>query len=103
MRFGTNNIVMAGPGSNPGDGATQPACVRALNGVTEKREPGSPRARAMTFADGWAKASFRLLIAFALVLPAAGCGTKTELLMPNGKPTPRDQRDPSQPPSPISR
>jgi predicted small lipoprotein YifL len=45
----------------------------------------------------------RLLIAFALMLPVAACGTKTELLLPNGKPAPRDQRDPSQPPSPISR
>ncbi len=45
----------------------------------------------------------KLFVAFALVLPVAACGTKTELLLPNGKPTPRDQRDPSQPPSPISR
>jgi predicted small lipoprotein YifL len=45
----------------------------------------------------------KLLVAFALMLPVAACGTKTELLMPNGKPTPHDQRDPSQPPSPISR
>lgn len=45
----------------------------------------------------------RVALALALMLPAAGCGTKTELLMPNGKPTPHDQRDPSQPPSPISR
>lgn len=45
----------------------------------------------------------KLLVVFALMLPVAACGTKTELLMPNGKPTPQDQRDPSQPPSPISR
>jgi hypothetical protein len=45
----------------------------------------------------------RIILSFALLIPAAGCGTKTELLMPNGKPTPRDQRDPSQPPSPLSR
>ena len=38
-----------------------------------------------------------------LALGIAGCGTKTELLKPDGKPTPRDERDPSQPPSPISR
>jgi predicted small lipoprotein YifL len=45
----------------------------------------------------------RVIVALALMMPVAACGTKTELLMPNGKPTPRDQRDPSQPPSPISR
>jgi predicted small lipoprotein YifL len=47
--------------------------------------------------------ALKLFVAAALVMPIAACGTKTELLMPNGKPTPRDQRDPSQPPSPISR
>jgi predicted small lipoprotein YifL len=45
----------------------------------------------------------KLLVVFALLLPVAACGTKTELLMPNGKRTPQDERDPSQPPSPISR
>jgi predicted small lipoprotein YifL len=45
----------------------------------------------------------RLLIAFSLLLPAASCGLKSELYLPDGKPTPRDQKDPSQPPSPISR
>lgn len=42
-------------------------------------------------------------LALALAFTIAGCGTKTELLKPDGKPTPRDERDPSQPPSPISR
>jgi predicted small lipoprotein YifL len=45
----------------------------------------------------------RFLVVLALMLPAAGCGTKSELLLPSGKPSPRDQNDPSQPPSPISR
>ncbi|HLY06016.1 MAG TPA: hypothetical protein VKR31_09735 [Rhizomicrobium sp.] len=49
-------------------------------------------------SNGW-KATLALALAFSI----AGCGTKTELLKPDGKPTPRDQRDPSQPPSPISR
>lgn len=44
-----------------------------------------------------------LLIALSLVLPMAACGTKTELLLPNGKPNPAGRKDPSQPPSPISR
>jgi predicted small lipoprotein YifL len=45
----------------------------------------------------------KLLVGFAIILPVAGCGTKTELLMPDGKRTPPGERDPSQPPSPISR
>jgi predicted small lipoprotein YifL len=44
----------------------------------------------------------RLFLALSLVLSAsvalAGCGVKTDLLMPNGKPTPKDQKDPSKPP-----
>lgn len=44
---------------------------------------------------------FRLVIAFALALAVPGCGVKTDLLMPNGKHTPKDQKDPSQPPQPI--
>ena len=46
---------------------------------------------------------FRLAAALALAICIAGCGTKTELLKPDGKPTARNERDPSQPPSPISR
>lgn len=46
---------------------------------------------------------WKITLALALAVGIAGCGTKTELLKPDGKPTPRDERDPSQPPSPISR
>jgi predicted small lipoprotein YifL len=45
----------------------------------------------------------RILIVAALAFSVSGCGTKSELLLPDGKPSPRDQKDPSQPPSPISR
>ena len=62
-----------------------------------------PRIRVCTREINIAATIAKLVIAFALVLPVAACGTKTELLMPNGKRTPQDQRDPSQPPSPISR
>jgi predicted small lipoprotein YifL len=47
------------------------------------------------------RASSALSLVLALTL--AGCGTKTELLLPDGKPNPAGQKDPSQPPSPISR
>jgi predicted small lipoprotein YifL len=43
----------------------------------------------------------RLFLALLLVLAApvalSGCGVKTDLLLPNGKPTPKDQKDPSKP------
>jgi len=42
-------------------------------------------------------------LGWALAIGVAGCGTKTELLKPDGKRTPRDEKDPSQPPSSISR
>jgi predicted small lipoprotein YifL len=45
----------------------------------------------------------KVAAALTLAVAIAGCGTKTELLKPDGKPTPRDERDPSQPPNPISR
>ncbi|HUB84474.1 MAG TPA: hypothetical protein VL971_02190 [Rhizomicrobium sp.] len=45
----------------------------------------------------------RLCLAFSLALTVAACGTKSELIMPNGKGTPHSQKDPSQPPQPIGR
>ncbi|HEY5047531.1 MAG TPA: hypothetical protein VII49_05880 [Rhizomicrobium sp.] len=45
----------------------------------------------------------RLLVVFGLTLWIPACGTKSELDLPNGKPSPKGQIDPSQPPSPISR
>jgi predicted small lipoprotein YifL len=55
-----------------------------------------------SFADS-ALSHLKVAAALALAVSLAGCGTKTELLKPSGKPTPHDERDPSQPPSPISR
>ena len=45
----------------------------------------------------------RLVLAFALMLTVPCCGVKTDLLMPNGKQTPKNQKDPSRPPQPIGR
>jgi predicted small lipoprotein YifL len=45
----------------------------------------------------------RLFMALVLVCAVSGCGTKSNLDLPNGKPTPKNQHDPSQPPSPIVR
>jgi predicted small lipoprotein YifL len=43
----------------------------------------------------------RLLVAFALALAVPACGVKTDLFLPNGKTTPKNQKDPSRPPRPI--
>lgn len=45
----------------------------------------------------------RLVIALSLVFSLSACGSKSPLLMPDGKPTPKHEKDPSEPPTPISR
>jgi hypothetical protein len=45
----------------------------------------------------------RLILALSLAFAVPACGTKDKLLMPDGKPVPKSQRDPSQPPNPIQR
>jgi hypothetical protein len=40
----------------------------------------------------------RLALAFSLALGAAGCGVKNDLVLPDGKPSPKGQKDPSKPP-----
>jgi predicted small lipoprotein YifL len=43
--------------------------------------------------------SFRTILAMTLALSLASCGVKNDLVMPDGKPTPRGQKDPSKPPN----
>ncbi|HJW42512.1 MAG TPA: lipoprotein [Rhizomicrobium sp.] len=43
--------------------------------------------------------SLRIVLAMALAFSLAGCGVKNDLVMPDGKPTPRGQKDPSKPPN----
>lgn len=40
----------------------------------------------------------RVALALLLALGAAGCGVKNDLVMPDGKPTPKGEKDPSKPP-----
>jgi predicted small lipoprotein YifL len=40
----------------------------------------------------------RVILALALALGVAGCGVKSDLLTPDGKTTPKGQKDPSKPP-----
>jgi predicted small lipoprotein YifL len=41
----------------------------------------------------------KIVVAVILALSLAGCGVKNDLVMPDGKPTPKGQKDPSKPPS----
>lgn len=47
--------------------------------------------------------TLRFFLAVSLVLALSACGTKSNLLKPNGQPTPKSEKDPSQPPTPIER
>ena len=41
----------------------------------------------------------RLIVAVVLALGVAACGVKSDLVTPDGKPTPKGQKDPSKPPA----
>ena len=45
--------------------------------------------------------SLRLVAFLALSLALASCGVKNDLVLPDGKPTAKGQKDPSKPPLPI--
>jgi predicted small lipoprotein YifL len=42
--------------------------------------------------------TLRVALVFVLALAVAGCGVKNDLVMPDGKPTPKGEKDPSKPP-----
>ena len=42
-----------------------------------------------------------VLAAASLAFSLSACGVKSDLVKQDGKPTPKDQRDPSRPPNPI--
>jgi predicted small lipoprotein YifL len=44
--------------------------------------------------------TLKFVLAAALALSLAGCGVKSDLVMPDGKPTPKSEKDPSKPPAP---
>jgi len=47
--------------------------------------------------------SLRLLLIAAFAVSLAGCGVKSDLVMPDGKPTPKAEKDPSKPPTQLGR
>jgi predicted small lipoprotein YifL len=42
--------------------------------------------------------NLKIALALVLALGVAGCGVKNDLVMPDGKPTPKGEKDPSKPP-----
>jgi predicted small lipoprotein YifL len=42
--------------------------------------------------------TLRLTLALVLALAVASCGVKNDLVMPDGNPTPKGEKDPSKPP-----
>jgi len=42
-----------------------------------------------------------IIAAVSLAFSLSACGVKSDLVRPDGKPAPKDQRDPSRPPNPI--
>ena len=45
----------------------------------------------------------RVALIFGLAIAVASCGIKNDLIMPNGKDTPKNEKDPSKPPQPVGR
>jgi predicted small lipoprotein YifL len=45
----------------------------------------------------------RLFLIASLAVAVTACGTKSQLILPDGKGNPHGQKDPSQPPQPIGR
>ena len=42
--------------------------------------------------------TLRVALALVLALAVASCGVKNDLVMPDGSPTPKGEKDPSKPP-----
>jgi predicted small lipoprotein YifL len=62
---------------------------------------GSGRIGATHARNREERMALRFILAAVLAFAVSGCGVKTDLMTPEGKTTPRSQRDPSRPPQPI--
>ncbi|HEY0299715.1 MAG TPA: lipoprotein [Rhizomicrobium sp.] len=56
----------------------------------------------MTFV-GEVKRKLAPVLAVSLALGIASCGVKNDLVLPDGKPTPKSEKDPSKPPQQTGR
>ena len=41
----------------------------------------------------------RIFLVFVLAVALSSCGVKSDLVLPDGKPSPKGEKDPSKPPS----
>ena len=62
------------------------------------RHRAGPRARAAALLEREAEMKLRIVLAIALALARRSCGVKNDLVLPDGKPTPKGEKDPSKPP-----
>jgi predicted small lipoprotein YifL len=55
--------------------------------------------------QNWAARTSRAMTILVLVgaLPLSACGVKNDLVMPDGKPTPKNEKDPSKPPPQLGK
>jgi len=53
--------------------------------------------RAMTVAR-WERTIVSSILAISLALSLSSCGVKNDLVLPDGKPSPKGEKDPSKPP-----
>jgi predicted small lipoprotein YifL len=54
--------------------------------------------RTMTVMEDTIKSKAALILIFTLALAVSGCGVKNDLVLPDGKPSPKGEKDPSKPP-----
>jgi predicted small lipoprotein YifL len=59
--------------------------------------------RAMTVLSDSIRSKAALILVFALAFALAGCGVKNDLVLPDGKPSPKGEKDPSKPPQQQTR
>ena len=59
--------------------------------------------RAMTDLGETISSAASLFLVLALALSLAGCGVKNDLVLPDGKPSPKGEKDPSKPPQQQTR
>ncbi len=59
--------------------------------------------RTMTVLSDSIRSKAALILVFALAFALAGCGVKNDLVLPDGKPSPKGEKDPSKPPQQQTR
>lgn len=92
--LGQNFTVIAGRASRL---LSAPAIHKRLR--RRMRMDGRHQAGHDDVGSGSLKSKLPLAIAVSLALALSSCGVKNDLVLPDGKPTPKGQKDPSKPPA----